>query len=179
MPEVRQSPPWFVIGLTLGAVVIVAGTILALRQVVPPPSSPVELPPLPEVAPAGGTIRVEPPGGSGLTPPGAPLQIIEPVEGDPNPIRYTGQGFAPIEKTIRLSDALGCLLTMVNDAREPLRVGVSPHADAGDPGADYGVILPGESQLLDVRYPGLSAIALHNHAIPAHSFRVTYGTGCQ
>ena len=45
--------------------------------------------------------------------------------------------------------------------------------------ADYGVISPGETAILDVRYPGLSRITLHNHFSPQHDFMVGYGPGCE
>ena len=97
---------------------------------------------------------------------------------DRRPIVYSANGFAPARIAIQASDAIGCLITVVNRSERVLRVGVSPHDPAGDPGANYGEIAPGSSGILDVRYGGLDAITLHNHLVPTHEFTVAYGPGC-
>ncbi len=99
---------------------------------------------------------------------------------DRRPITYTASGFSPTSVTVRISDeGVGCLITVVNRTDAPLKIGVSPHEDTGDPGADYGFIQPGETGILDVRYLGLSEITLHSHQNPAQEFRVIYGQGCK
>lgn len=98
---------------------------------------------------------------------------------DKRPIIYTSEGFRPKNVIIQASDDIGCLITVVNQSPAVLRVGVNPHSPAGDPGADYGLIQPGETGILDVRYPGLNEIMLHNHLNPTHEFSVQYGEGCK
>lgn len=104
---------------------------------------------------------------------------IQPGGEDRRPITYTASGFQPNAVTIRSTDDIGCLITIVNRSAAPLRVGVGPHAATGDPGADYGLLQPGETGVMDVRYPGLGEIVLHNHMNSAHEFPVSYGEGCR
>ncbi|MBI4132641.1 MAG: hypothetical protein HY473_00880 [Candidatus Sungbacteria bacterium] len=106
-------------------------------------------------------------------------QTVEPGVLDRRPIIYTADGFQPARVTVSITDeGTGCLITVTNRTASPLKVGVNPHAAAGDPGADYGFIQPGQTSILDVRYSGLSEITLHDHQNPAHEFTVVYGQGC-
>ena len=152
------------------AVLLVVGVNFALK-LVPVPTSRTVLP-------------------QALPPPGNEESEIAPVEKgggvfhiqagtrDHRPIRYTKEGFSPRAITIQASDDLGCLITVLNGADTPLRVGVSPHDTAGDPGANYGEIQPGKAGVLDTRYSGLTEVVLHNHLNPAHEIEVAYGSGC-
>jgi hypothetical protein len=170
----------FLLGLAGTALVLGVGTVATLKLLpAPAPPPPTQLPPLP--LDPEGTIHLAPPadGAPSTTPENSRFEIIESITGNPNPIRYTGEGFQPRQKTIQASDPLGCLVTLINGTAEPLRVGVGPHADRGDPGADYGVIPPQESKFLDVRYPGLTEIELHNHARPRDTLYISYGSGCR
>lgn len=156
-------------GLAAFAILLAVGVNFALKLVpVPPPVSPQSLPPLgsdeiEDVVPEerGGVFHIQ--------------------EGtlDHRPIRYTQEGFSPRSITIQASDDLGCLTTVVNQSDAPLRVGVSPHGLAGDPGANYGEIAPGRAGVLDTRYSDLVGITLHNHGHPEHEFSVVYGHGCK
>ena len=110
--------------------------------------------------------------------PGA-VRFVNPGAADERPISYTDAGFSPREVAIQARDAVGCLISVINRSSRSLRVGVSPHAAGGDPGADYGEIAPGATLLLDVRYPGLVSVALHNHAKPEQDFTVHYEEGCK
>lgn len=108
----------------------------------------------------------------------APVFQIQSGAVDLRPIIYTANGFAPKSVTIRETDDIGCLITVVNKNVLAIRVGVSPHDEKGDPGVDYGILNPGETGIMDVRYTGLGELALHNHFNPAHEFSVVYGEGC-
>lgn len=136
-------------------------------------------------------VPVEPPPASQLLPviqaedtdedtaPSSPVFRIQSGTVDHRPVGYTAEGFSPPRITIQETDSIGCLITVLNRSDVALRVGVSPHEAAGDPGADYGIIAPGASAVLDVRYTGLPGITLHNHARPEHEFTVTYASGCK
>lgn len=114
------------------------------------------------------------------TMPEGATKIVEPATvADTRPITYTATGFEPRETTIKSSDAYGCLVSVVNRSAAKIKVGVSPHAAAGDPGADYGELSPNEIGIYDVRYPGFETATLHNHFQPEHEFKVTYGGGCR
>ncbi len=164
-------------GLAVFVVLLIIGIDFALKLVpvpVPPPAGPDGavgadgLPPLgngeSEIVPtkeSGGVFRIQ--------------------EGtvDHRPIRYTEEGFSPRAITIRASDDLGCLITVVNQSNASLRVGVGPHDPAGDPGANYGEIQPGRAGVLDVRYSDRAGVSLHSHSRPEHEFSVVYGDGCK
>ena len=172
----NQNPKNFLLffgGLLLFAAALAAGTYIYLGRV-------------PTDAPTSGTILppvdLGAPGPSGLPSPprpdSAPRQSAPGVV-DVRPVTYTDAGFAPARITVRAADSIGCLITVINRSSSVLRVGVSPHRAAGDPGADYGILTPGETGILDVRYPGLNEVSLHNHARPMHEFRVDYGEGCR
>lgn len=162
-PETRKLV-FFFAGMFLLALVLIAGASFALKFIsrsepAIPPAPPLEIP-----ADRGS----------------ATTKIIDASRSiDSRPVRYTDGGFAPTEITITALDAVGCLVTIENKTKNPLKVGVSPHRESGDPGANYRVIAPGESGVLDPRYPGLSQVSLHNHAVPIDGFRVTYGEGCK
>ena len=94
------------------------------------------------------------------------------------PITYTADGFTPKNVTISETDDIGCLITVINKSALAIRVGANPHDEKGDPGSDYGIINPGQTGIMDVRYTGLSELTLHNHFNPAHEFAVVYGEGC-
>lgn len=98
---------------------------------------------------------------------------------DSRPVTYTLDGFSPQTLTIQEGDSAGCMISVLNRSDSAIKVGVSPHDPAGDPGADYGEISPGNTGILDVRYSGLAEISLHNHFRPEHGFTVTYGPGCE
>lgn len=153
-------------GLALFAAALVLGADFFLRRV-PAPPPPQPLPALQEEEEAMPDEDN-----------GAVFQIQKGTV-DRRPVRYTADGFSPARIVIQETDDLGCLITVVNQSAAPLRVGVGPHDPAGDPGANYGEITPGKAGILDVRYAGLLAVTLHNHAHPAHEFSVAYGEGCQ
>ena len=108
----------------------------------------------------------------------APAFKIQSGAVDRRPIIYTANGFAPKSLTISDTGDIGCLITVVNKSALAIRVGVNPHDEKGDPGSDYGIINPGQTGIMDVRYTGLSELTLHNHFNPAHEFAVVYGEGC-
>ncbi len=120
----------------------------------------------------------------GDTPPqngseGAGTRIIAPGTVDPRALSYTVSGFEPHEITVRSGDPLGCLITVANRSTLGMRLGVNPHDPSGDPGANYGDLIPGQVGIYDVRYSGFDVILLHNHLNPAQGFRVRYGDGCR
>ena len=120
----------------------------------------------------------------GDTPPqngsdGVETRIIVPRTADPRAVSYTVSGFEPHEVTVRSGDLLGCLITVVNRSTLGMRLGVNPHDPSGDPGANYGDLIPGQVGIYDVRYSGFDVILLHNHLNPAQEFRVRYGDGCR
>lgn len=174
MPSARRLAIFFG-GLAVLTAAVVFGVNLALKRFGPPlaPTPAATTLPLPSV-----DIGVEPPASkdSGAE---RPTFHIQPGAVDRRAVGYTAEGFQPQHITIRATDDIGCLITVVNQSGAGLRVGVNPHDQAGDPGADYGVIPPGETGILDVRYPGFEAIALHAHHNPAHSFSADYGQGCR
>lgn len=150
-------------GLALFAAALAVAANFALKRVPTEKAGGNILPPLEqEPVPTPGAVR-----------------FVEPGARDERPITYTDSGFSPSEVTIRVNDAVGCLTSVINRSSKPLRVGISPHSATGDPGADYGELAPGATLLLDVRYPGLSSVALHNHAKPEYGFTVHYGEGCE
>lgn len=106
-------------------------------------------------------------------------RIFKTAPKDPRAVIYTTSGFSRSEVTMHITDTIGCLVTIENKTTSPLRVGVGPHNASGDPGANYGEILPGELGILDPRYPGLDDVSLHDHDRPSNEFRVIYGTGCK
>lgn len=108
----------------------------------------------------------------------APVFQIQSGAVDRRPIIYTSDGFAPKNVTIKQSDDIGCLITVVNKSPLAIRVGVNPHDEKGDPGVDYGILGPGGTGVMDVRYTGLDGLTLHDHLNPAHEFSVIYGEGC-
>ncbi len=124
-------------------------------------------------------IRIRAPGDKGPGRTTGPIYEIKNGGVDDRPVTYTAAGFTPAELTIRSSDPIGCVITVTNTSAAPLRVRVGPHDPAGDPGADYGSIAPGQTGILDARYPGLQEIVLHSHDQPEHTFLVRYGEGCR
>ncbi|GEM_PF-1807123 len=157
-------------GLAVFTVLLVIGMDVALRYV-PPPAQNI----LPPQNANDEKIRIEHPGGGSDT----KVNILDEAPLDSRAIMYTETGFSPKETTIKITDSIGCLITVQNKTALPLRVGVNPHNVTGDPGADYGEITTGETGILDVRYTGLPGVALHDHAKPENEFHVTYGEGCQ
>lgn len=143
------------------------GTNTILKRLAPPPGDSKATLPAPN---ANGASPQNPLEGSAT---GSPVPV------DSRPVRYSETGFEPTTLTVKSSDALGCLITIINASKTSLQVGVSPHRESGDPGSHYKAIKPGESIILDPRYPGLNNIHLHSHDRPEHKFRVEYGQGCQ
>jgi len=80
---------------------------------------------------------------------------------------------------VRASDSVGCLITIVNKTDKIVKIGVSPHGPAGDPGANYREIAPSAEGLYDVRYPEMNEIKIHAHPNIRHTMRVIYGEGCR
>lgn len=160
---------FFFSGLMLFAALLVIGTNFLL-ELVPAEEKPVRrtLPPI-----EAEKNDMMPDGREG------PLFRIQRGAVDLRPIIYTSGGFEPVHRTIQSSDDIGCLITVVNKSAAVLRIGVNPHDERGDPGANYGEIQPGETGILDVRYPGLVTITLHSHSQPEHEFSIAYGQGCQ
>lgn len=161
----RKTLVLFFGGAALFATVLVVSVNAILKSVPTPAPTPASaLPPIgDEPAPASEE---------------APLFRIKKGAEDRRPIRYEGEGFTPSAVTIRNTDDLGCSISVQNRSSVTLIVGVSPHDPAGDPGANYGEIAPGETGVLDPRYAGLEQVTLHNHLHPAHEFTVVYGPGC-
>lgn len=158
----------FFSGLAVFVVLMVAGANLALKRLVPEDRG--ERTPLPAIR--DGQAPAEIPEGA--------TKIVEPATvADTRPIIYTAAGFEPAETTIKSSDAYGCLVSVVNRSAAKIKVGVGPHAAAGDPGSDYGELAPNEIGIYDVRYPGFEAVTLHNHFQPQQQFKVVYGEGCR
>ncbi len=159
---------WFFGGLLAFAVILIAGTNVILKSVpTEQPATNTSLPPLDR------THENQPPKG------GTQYNITDANVTDPRAIIYTNAGFALSTTTIKASDPVGCVITVENHSNRTIRVGVNPHRDAGDPGADYGELAPGAVGIYDVRYPGFSEISLHNHFQAAHGFTVIYGEGCR
>lgn len=159
----------FLGGLALFALLLIFGADTLLkrvptpRPVLPPPDTETE--PTPDSAPEVGED-------------GAPFRIERSAE-DRRPLIYGSGGFQPAALTIRETDDLGCAITVINRSSTLLGIGVDPHNPAGDPGANYGQISPGEGAVIDTRYNLPNGIRLHNHLNPEHGFAVTYGPGCQ
>lgn len=162
-------------GLTLLVVILILGTNALLERV--PQTQPLEGSALPPIR-TDTNIRIQAPGGTEGGREG-PIYEIQSGALDDRPVMYTAVGFSPQELTIRAGDAIGCVITVTNRNAAPLRVRVGPHDPAGDPGADYGSITPGQTGILDVRYPGLQEIIMHSHDHPEHTFLVHYGEGCR
>lgn len=159
---------WFFGGLAAFAAVLIAGTNIILKSVpAEKPTAETSLPPL-------DRTREDKPYEKGTEYNVTGSKII-----DSRAIIYTDSGFAPPITIIKANDAIGCLITVENHSSRRIRVGVNPHREAGDPGADYGELAPGETGIYDVRYPGFSEISLHNHFEPLHGFAVVYGEGCR
>lgn len=158
----------FLGGIAAFAALLVVGADIFLRFV-------------PTEQPAGAALPPVEQSPSAPHAPGAsePGRISKPGLRDNRPIIYTDAGFQPQEITVKRGDSLGCLISVTNASSQTVRVGVNPHASTGDPGANYDTLAPGEMGIYDVRYPGMSAITLHNHLNPAHEFRVIYGEGCK
>lgn len=157
-------------GLGFFAALLVFGTNAVLERIpTGPPLPPPRLPPL------DAGIRFEGPNPNA----GPRTNIVDAEVTDPRQVTYGTGGFSPVEVTIQASDPVGCLITVINRSASTIRVGVNPHAASGDPGADYGELLPNERGIYDIRYPGLTEVILHNHARPAHEFKVIYGQGCR
>ena len=163
MPTDFKNIAIFFSGLLVLVIVLVAGTNFLLRRV--PTTTPVK-----PTLPANDT---------GAPFENSPARINPAEQSDPRPIIYTPNGFAPQTPTVQVTDAMGCLITLINRSETPLRVGVNPHSAKSDPGANYGTILPGESGILDVRYIGFNAITLHNHSKAEQEFSVKFGEGCK
>lgn len=163
-------------GLTLLVVILILGTNALLERV--PHTQPSEGSPLPPIR-RDTDIRIQAPGDKGPGRTKGPIYEIKNSGVDDRPVTYTESGFTPAEFTIRSSDPIGCVITVTNKSVSSLRVRVGPHDPAGDPGADYGSIAPGQTGILDVRYPGLQEIILHSHDQPEQTFLVRYGEGCR
>lgn len=135
----------------------------------------------PNTTPAAGESVKPPPASTPAAPnESAPVyKFTPPGTADPRAVIYTDRGFTPSELNIKSSDAIGCLITVVNRSKKNLEVRVNPHDPSGDSGVDYGRLEPGESGVYDVRYIGFSEMTLHNHLAPQDEFRVIYGQGCQ
>lgn len=162
-------------GIVLFAAVLILGTNMLLKLV--PQEQKPEGSALPPIQ-TDTNIKIQAPGGTGTGREG-PVYEIKSGAPDDRPIQYTTAGFSPQELTIRSSDVIGCVITVTNKSDAPLRVRVGPHDSVRDPGADYGIIASGETGILDVRYPGLTEIIMHNHDRPEHTFLVRYGEGCR
>lgn len=162
--------------IALFAAALILGTNALLERV--PHTEPRAGSPLPPIR-RDTDIRIQAPGDQGPGSTTGPIYEIKNGAPDDRPVLYTAAGFSPAELTIRSSDPIGCVITVTNTSAAPLRVRVGPHDPAGDPGADYGSIAPGQTGILDVRYPGLQEIILHSHDRPAHTFLVRYGEGCR
>ncbi len=171
MSSGNQRLIFFFGGLAVFVALLAAGTNLFLKRI------PVEPGGQPVLPPAAVEVRPERPEESEEN--GGRYRFSPPGTVDPRAITYTEDGFRPNTLTIRATDPIGCLITVINRSGRKIRVGVSPHREGGDPGADYGELTPGETGTYDVRYPGLSAVALHSHTHPGHGFTVVYGPGCR
>lgn len=156
-------------GLAIFTALLIIGVDVGLRFLATPTQNTI-----PPQNTENDSIRIENPGGGSNT----KVEILDEVPSDPRAILYTETGFSPKEITINITDSIGCLITVLNKTKDPLRVGISPHTQAGDPGANYGEIAFGETGILDVRYVGLPGVSLHNHEKPSSEFHVTYGEGC-
>lgn len=164
----NKKAVWFFGGLLAFAVILIAGTNITLKSVpAEEPATETSLPPL-------DRTRENKPYEKGTE-----YNIIGSEITDPRAVIYTDAGFAPPGTVIKANDAIGCLITVENHSSRRIRVGVNQHREAGDPGADYGELAPGETGIYDVRYPGFSEISLHNHFQPAQEFAVVYGEGCR
>lgn len=171
LPPGKTLAAFFGSLLALAAILVFATNWLLTRISPAPPTAPATILPSPDV-----DLRLESPAGNGDT-----SFTIQRGSIDPRPITYTEEkGFNPPRFEIRNDGPIGCLITVLNKSDARLRVGVDPHDPSGDPGADYGEIPPGGSALLDVRYPGLESVGLHNHLKPETSgLWVSYGEGCR
>ncbi|RJQ36346.1 hypothetical protein C4552_03605 [Candidatus Parcubacteria bacterium] len=102
------------------------------------------------------------------------------IPSDSRPIRYDTAGFHPTELTVKITDSLGCLISIQNATSKPITIRVGPHNEDGeDPGSQYPDIAPGEAEIFDIRYPGLDGVTLHDHDNPDHEIAITYGEGCK
>lgn len=159
---------WFFGGLAAFAAVLIAGTNMILKSVpAEEPAAKTSLPPLDRTRKDDSDKK------------GTEYSITGSKIVDSRAIIYTDSGFAPPVTVIKADDAIGCLVTVENRSSRRVRVGVNPHRDAGDPGANYGELAPGTTGIYDVRYPGFSEISLHDHFNPAQEFAVVYGEGCR
>lgn len=104
--------------------------------------------------------------------------IISDIKTSNPEIIYKDDEFKPAEITIKASDPIGCLIVVTNKTNQIIRIGLSPHKESGDPGANYGTLAPGEQGIYDVRYPGLIDAGVHNHLKPGRELKVIYGEGC-
>lgn len=164
----NKKAAWFFGGLIVFVVILIAGTNITLKSVpTEEPAAKTSLPPLDRTREDDSYKK------------GTEYNITGSKIIDSRAIIYTDSGFAPPVTVIKANDAIGCLVTVENHSSRRVRVGVNPHRDAGDPGANYGELAPGETGIYDVRYPGFSEISLHNHFNPAQEFAVVYGEGCR
>ena len=154
MPQDNKNHWYRVIGIAaLFAAVLIGGTWLALKAIPDPETK---------------------------TPLDIPQNEPAPIPADPRSIRYDRNGFHPTQLEVKITDPLGCLISIQNATSKPLTVRVGPHNPSGeDPGSQYSPIAPGETEIFDVRYTVLGGITLHDHENPDREIAVTYGEGCR
>jgi hypothetical protein len=93
-------------------------------------------------------------------------------------IYYKSGSFTPA--VIHMKDNAendGCLLTLVNEGENDLKIGLSPHNENGDPGSDYPPVPPGGKLIFDPRYR-VTEIKFHDHKNPSSGFEVILDGKC-
>ena len=109
-----------------------------------------------------------------------PPQIQEPNEAVLTPqVIYDGQTFRPSRVLRDGPGSIGCIVVLLNRSVFPLKIGMSPHNPAGDPGPNYGTIAPGDKLQFDPRFVGIKALTFHNHNATEQEFMVEFGPNCQ
>lgn len=112
------------------------------------------------------------------TPGAVKIKSADEVELTPTVI-YDGNGFRP-ERVFRDgSGSVGCIVVLVNRSGVPLRVGLSPHDRAGDPGPNFGFTAHGDKLIFDPRFTGISELKVHNHDKPGQDFTIILGERCR
>ena len=92
---------------------------------------------------------------------------------------YDGKSFQPPRVFRDGSGSVGCLVVLVNRSGSPLRIGVSPHNPARDPGPDFGFTASGDKLIFDPRFIGIAELKIHNHEKPSEEFTIILGPKCQ
>lgn len=102
----------------------------------------------------------------------------DPADASQPKVRYSNQGFSPLEISIKSTpENRNCLLKITNESDKPLTVRLSPHHPQDDWGTMYAAIAARNTATIDPRYR-VEKIAFHNFEKPEHEFSVILDPRC-